>query len=289
MKKKARSKKPVRKPKRKPKAAKKTKKINKAKRSSRSSKVTHRKKKMSRSTAGSKKRTSRTNKKSAKKTLKKPAAKILSVKTAVKSKKKIIQIPRPTPQENLERPFSIVESYMGTYDFKDIYSILFVCTGNMCRSPMAEGVLQSRVKAESGPWTDKILIQSCGTYAMEGNKPSQHSIMVARQHGIDISGIRSKSLNRVFIEQSDLILAMSIDHLNFILENYPTARQKTFLLKLFNKNRPITLSDSIPDPMGFSIEFYQKTFQEIRLAIDESYPHIMDLVNRKLNSTHGSL
>jgi protein-tyrosine-phosphatase len=174
---------------------------------------------------------------------------------------------------------------MGTYDFKDIYSILFVCTGNMCRSPMAEGVFQSRVKAESGPWTEKILVQSCGTYAMDGNKPSQYAIQVARQHGIDISGIRSKSLNRVFVEQSDLILAMSIDHLNFILENYPTARQKTFLLKLFNKNRPITLSDSIPDPMGFSIEFYQKTFQEIRMAIDESYPHIMDRVHRKLNST----
>ncbi len=279
MKKKVRSRKPAHKPRRKSKKV-----VPRTRRATRASKAKQRTK-PSRSNKRGKKTDARTKKKSGKKAASRNP---LPVKTILKPKKKVIQIPRPTPQENLERPFSIVESYMGTYDFKDIYSILFVCTGNMCRSPMAEGVFQSRIKAESGPWTDKILVQSCGTYAMDGNKPSQHAIQVARQHGIDISGIRSKSLNRVFIEQSDLILAMSIDHLNFILENYPTARQKTFLLKLFDKNRPITLSDSIPDPMGFSIEFYQKTFQEIRMAIDESYPHIMDRVHRKLNSTDGS-
>lgn len=279
MKKKARSRKPAHKPKRKSKKV-----VPRTRRAPRVSKA-NRRTQPSRSNKREKKTTARTKKKSGKKTT---SRKPLPVKTLLKPKKKVVQIPRPTPQENLERPFSIVESYMGTYDFKDMYSILFVCTGNMCRSPMAEGILQSRVKAESGSWKEKILVQSCGTYAMDGNKPSQHAIQVARQHGVDISGIRSKSLNRVFIEQSDLILAMSIDHLNFILENYPTARQKTFLLKLFNKNRPITLSDSIPDPMGFSIEFYQKTFQEIRMAIDESYPHIMDRVQRKLNSSDGS-
>lgn len=279
MKKKARSRKPAHKPKRKSKKV-----VPRTRRAPRVSKA-KRRTQPSRSNKRGKKTNVRTKKKSGKKTTSRNP---LPVKTLLKPKKKVVQIPRPTPQENLERPFSIVESYMGTYDFKDIYSILFVCTGNMCRSPMAEGILQSRVKAESGSWKEKILVQSCGTYAMDGNKPSQHAIQVARQHGVDISGIRSKSLNRVFIEQSDLILAMSIDHLNFILENYPTARQKTFLLKLFNKNRPITLSDSIPDPMGFSIEFYQKTFQEIRMAIDESYPHIMDRVQRKLNSSDGS-
>lgn len=279
MKKKARSRKPAHKPKRKSKKV-----VPRTRRAPRVSKA-KRRTQPSRSNKRGKKTNVRTKKKSGKKTTSRNP---LPVKTLLKPKKKVVQIPRPTPQENLERPFSIVESYMGTYDFKDMYSILFVCTGNMCRSPMAEGILQSRVKAESGSWKEKILVQSCGTYAMDGNKPSQHAIQVARQHGVDISGIRSKSLNRVFIEQSDLILAMSIDHLNFILENYPTARQKTFLLKLFNKNRPITLSDSIPDPMGFSIEFYQKTFQEIRMAIDESYPHIMDRVQRKLNSSDGS-
>ena len=224
-----------------------------------------------------------------KKTLKKKKNfKSTPVKPIDKKKKETIllkKISNKSPLENLTRPFNIIESYMGDYSFSDIYSILFVCTGNMCRSPIAEGLLKKKL-AEEAPveLKDKIFVQSCGIYAYEGNKPSENSVKVSLQNFIDISLIRSKPINRVQIEQADLIFALSIDHFNYILENFPSAKQKTTLLKTYGKEKSVTISDSIPDPMGFSMEFYVKTFAEIKNAIDSAFPQIITAAQQKIFS-----
>ncbi len=188
-----------------------------------------------------------------------------------------------SPLDNLNRPFNIIESYMGTYSFDDIFSIVFVCTGNMCRSPLAEGILRKKISEECSPnLRDKIWVQSCGIYAYDGNRPSESAVRIAANNQVDISNIRSKPINRVLVEQSDLIFALSIDHLNFIQENFPSARHKSYLMKTFGKDRPTTIGDSIPDPMGFPFDFYSKTFSEIQNTIDEAFQMIVTMAEQKL-------
>jgi len=104
-------------------------------------------------------------------------------------------------------------------------TILFVCTGNTCRSPMAEGLLRKMAK-EAGL---SLEVKSAGVAAMEGSSISTHSQRVLADKGIE-GWMSSRAVREPLIAEADLILTMTIRHKNQVLSRFPAARGKVYTL-----------------------------------------------------------
>ena len=137
--------------------------------------------------------------------------------------------------------------------------ILFVCTGNTCRSPMAEAILKSKK-------IDGLEVKSAGIYAATGSEASAHARKVLEVHQIDHNH-SSNMLNIDSVRWADLILTMTISHKNAILQQYPDAAAKVFTLKEFTgENYDV----DVVDPFGGNLAIYQETYQELEKLITKA-------------------
>ncbi|MEM1443506.1 MAG: low molecular weight protein arginine phosphatase [Verrucomicrobiota bacterium] len=146
--------------------------------------------------------------------------------------------------------------------------VLFVCTGNVCRSPMAEGLLRSL--AEKGD--HEMEVASAGLGAMEGHPPSQNSIIAMQERGIDISGQRSQMISPEMIDDFTHIFGLGEGHIDTIRAYFPHSLEKTFVLREFIAEGESDLN--VPDPIGGDLEEYQMT----RDRIEEAIPSILSFV-----------
>src|SRR5262245_48004368 len=136
-------------------------------------------------------------------------------------------------------------------------TILFVCTGNICRSPMAEGLFRHAVKGRGD-----CEVVSAGVGALDGMPPSEHAVRALRELGIDISGQRSRMLTPELVQRADYIFGMTHSHVDAIMLMYPQAAEKTFLLREFDETLD-SFENDIPDPIGGSLEVYQNCRDQI--------------------------
>ena len=140
-------------------------------------------------------------------------------------------------------------------------TILFVCTGNVCRSPMAEGIFRQAVRGRGD-----FRVCSAGLGAPEGQPPSPFAAQAVKELGIDISAGRSQTLTPELVHQADYIFGMTHSHVETVALLYPRAAEKTFLLREFDETLDQFEKD-ICDPIGGSYGVYLNCRDQIEQGI----------------------
>jgi protein-tyrosine phosphatase len=140
------------------------------------------------------------------------------------------------------------------------FRILIVCTGNACRSPMAEGLLTRMLP---GRLKKLVIVSSAGTDPIEGGPPTPNAILAARELGADISGLVSRTISPEMIAGADLVLTMEQAHRDRVAELVPEAWGKTDLLKGYGQKGIPRYVREIRDPIGMPLDFYKAIASEI--------------------------
>lgn len=143
------------------------------------------------------------------------------------------------------------------------YSVLFVCTGNTCRSPMADGLAKKLLSRMKGVGVDEleqagVRVRSAGTMTGGGSPASAESVQVMSDSGVDLSGHQSTALTEDLIQDADAVYTMTESHRQAVLMLSPSAAEKTHRLDA---------SADIIDPIGYPLDVYRQTAQMIEAAL----------------------
>ncbi len=154
-------------------------------------------------------------------------------------------------------------------------SVLFVCTANICRSPMAAALLRARLEKERADWKD-WRVGSAGTWALEGEPAAKNSRQVMIERGLDISQHKAQTVTVQLLNDYNLILTMEPGQKEALQVEFPAVARRVFLLGEMDGSM-----SAIDDPYGGSVEQYRTAAEKMDAILASGMERIIPLATEK--------
>jgi protein-tyrosine-phosphatase len=149
--------------------------------------------------------------------------------------------------------------------------VLFVCDGNICRSPLAAEYLRHRAVREG---LSHVVVDSAGILGIEGAPAASLSIDVAKEAGLDLTRHRSRGMTIADARTADLVVVMTLTQLETLARRFPSGQRRLLLRAFEDGPEPRGGAPELDDPVAGPIEGYKEAFDVIRRCIDHLVLHL---------------